>query len=182
MRPAISLTAALPAAIAALLAGCSTSIDTSERGAPRASAPVTPMADAMPVIMTFSAEAPSSGDPMELAANVAREPHVARITLDPEAGNTLSVALVFDDKGQFADWREERSRRFLRMLGEDASFTSVRIADRGLLRRAGMDAVAPVPENLRIVYENEGETADGDADIDAITTICTGGAICKPSN
>jgi hypothetical protein len=178
MRPAISFTAAF----ATLLAGCSTSIDAGERNSPRTSASFAPMSDAMPVVMTFSAETPSGADPMELAANIAREPGVARITLDAEKGNTLSVALVFDDKAALADWREDRSRRFMRMLGEDGTVTSVNIADRGLLARAGLEAVAPLPENLRIVYENEGETADGDADIDAVTTICTGGAICKPSN
>lgn len=138
------------------------------------------MSDAM--VMTVTADLQQRESPVSFASRLAMQPDVARVMLRERDQTRMSAVLVFNDRADFLTWQETQSGRFWTELGNSAKIRSVTVSDRRLLDMAGLGRAGMLPENVSVTYENTGETADGDADIDAVTVICSDGAICEPSN
>lgn len=127
-------------------------------------------------------------DPVSVADVIARadEPHLARLVLRDPPGEPVSVegTLLFGDVDALVTWRRTRMADFLQpMGGARAIETTIRVVNRDLLGEYGLGNRASNLENLQVTYTNTGNTADGDADIDAVTVVCPGDfANCSPSN
>ncbi|MCJ7421753.1 hypothetical protein [Sphingomicrobium astaxanthinifaciens] len=154
--------------------------------APLAAAPpAPPVAAAAPapaLVVRLTADAPAVERPLLVAQRLARDPRVARATFDNEDGALLALVLVFPDRADFSRWMNGGRPALLDGLGEGARIRSITLTDPALVRRAGLDPRGLPAGNVSVTYANSGRTVEGDADIDAVTVLCTDGALCKPSN
>lgn len=133
------------------------------------------------VVLEFSAPEARAGDLVATAAEMARAPFVARIEVAGSGADRdgASGTLVFQDLDRFLDWRGRDMAAFFEPLGGlDAVSRTVRVDRPGLLARTQ----GGTAHGARIAYVNRDNDAAGDADIDAVTVLCSGDADCKPSN
>lgn len=134
-------------------------------------------------VLSFSA-ATTGGDPLATAAELARDPRAARVALRRDAGEAITGRLVFEDVAALEAFRADGMADYFAPVGGmdsvEVEMTAFRPA---LLRRSDAEALLDGLDSLSITYSNDGNRAAGDADIDAVTVICTGGdADCTPSN
>ncbi|XBQ16624.1 MAG: hypothetical protein ABL308_01825 [Oceanicaulis sp.] len=134
-----------------------------------------------------SAQARES-DPVSVPGVLARAetPQLARLKLRerPDAPTAVDGLLIFEDVSALTAWRQTRMDSFFEpMGGAGAIEMKIRLVDKALLEQYGLGGPDTPIENVSITYENTGNEADGDADIDAVTVICPGDfAECDPSN
>jgi hypothetical protein len=178
---------ALPLATLILaFSGCATSSGSGDSPQLRNSAANASASTSLPVVLTLQAETGAFDDPLALLDTLSRYSSVAHVVVDHgrdgAQASDVSVALVFPDREEFSRWYGVEAPDFLERLGNEATIWQTSWKDKALLETAGMNDLATMAEHFSVVYENSGSTEDGDADIDAVTTICADGAICKPSN
>ena len=135
------------------------------------------------VVLTFTAEDVQGDDFMAQAADTARAPYVAQITVSSEAQGAASGVLVFETLGRFSDWRDDGMSEFFEPFGGAASVETTLRAFRADLLQASDPRSAVGSEDMTVEYTNTDNDAAGDAEIDAVTVVCPGDdAECSPSN
>ena len=135
------------------------------------------------MVIDFKGGADADQDMMTAAASIAQDARIAEVTLAPEAGK-ISGTIVLEDPNAFADLQDGGFDTLFAPLGGAESVEMQMTAFRpALLRMADPEALMEGMGELTIEYTNTGNDSEGDADIDAVTVICTGpDAKCTPSN
>ena len=139
------------------------------------------------VVVDFTATDLTGADILPKALDMARKPYVAKLALTPVVALPLaeppvSGTLVFEGIDAYEDWRSNEMGDFFGALGESATIASALRITRSALLRASEPLAGGELGNVTVTYVNEGNTSEKDADIDAVTVICTGDAYCSPSN
>lgn len=124
------------------------------------------------------------GDPFASLSALTADPHLARLIATAGADGGVSGALVFEGVDAFRAWNDGEGSGFFDPLGEGASVERTLKVWRDdlvgyLADQGGLGSL----DGLSIEYTNTDNDAAGDADIDAVTVVCSGtDADCKPSN
>ncbi|EKE43275.1 hypothetical protein OCGS_2612 [Oceaniovalibus guishaninsula JLT2003] len=135
-------------------------------------------------VLDFTVELGADIDPVAAVTQMAQSEHLARLDTDPDLAIGTSGKLVFQDPADYATWLQEEADTFFGPVGGlEAVNLNALVFRPDLLSISDPEALLAGLENLSIRYVNMGNRSDGDADIDAVTVVCTGrGADCKPSN
>jgi hypothetical protein len=152
--------------------------------APDAQAQVSDGVPPLVVRVEFGAELPGGDDVISAGTELAGPDYVARVDVSPEPDGMVTGTRVFEDVAAFSNWRSDDMEEYFGPIGGAAGVAmDVTVFRPEALRRSDPDSFLGGLEGLSIHYANTGNHAAGDADIDAVTVICTGGdARCAPSN
>ena len=139
------------------------------------------------VVVDFTATDLAGADMFPNVVELARKPYVARLSLTPVVALPLakppvSGMLVFEGIDAYEDWRSDGMHDFFDVLGESATVASTLRITRSDLLRASEPLAGGELGNVTVNYVNEGNTSEKDADLDAVTVICTEDANCSPTN
>ena len=179
----------LASALSACAEGSPPLADTFRSAAPPGSVPtVANETEPAAVVVSFLAEGLSSDvDATAVVLGMAAQPYVAEVGTSERRGEdgedttaNLRGKLVFESEATYEAWVSGDMDDLFAPLG---GVSEVARLDISRPEASASSSVGAVSRDMSITYQNTGNDAEGDADIDAVTVICPGDyADCKPSN